>query len=118
MTETQTKVASTVSRGTWTRIGVAVFFGLFYAYGLWRAIGTAVQLPSYYVAIGLRASEVPWWLLILTIAAPVIVFVLALVVARRRSIWQVVLILLVGLAVFAAVSLSLIDLEGVLRPIS
>lgn len=95
---------------------IAVGFGLLYAYDVWEAVSTLLQLPVFYEELGIPASFVPWWLLIASIAIPPLVFVLALVIGRRRTLGQFALILLVGLAVVAALALGAVALEFVLRP--
>lgn len=96
---------------------IAAGFGFFYAYDVWEAVSTLIELPRFYEAIGLTAEVVPWWLLIAGIALPLVVFVAALLIGRRRSVGKFVLVLLVGLAVVAAFSLGAVALEFVLRPV-
>ncbi len=91
-------------------------FGLLYAYDVWEAVSTLIQLPLFYGELGIPASFVPWWLLIASIAVPPVVFVLALLLGRGRKLSQFALILLVGLAVVAALALGAVALEFVLRP--
>jgi hypothetical protein len=96
---------------------IAIGFGLFYAYDVWEAVSTLIGLPQFYEALGLTSAQVPWWLLIAGIALPPVVFVLALLLGRRRKLAQFALILLVGLAVVAALSLGAVALEYALRPV-
>jgi hypothetical protein len=98
------------------RILVAIGFGLLYAYDVWEAVSTLVELPRFYEAIGLPAAFVPWWLLVAGVALPPVVYALALLLGRKLSLGRFALILLVGLAVVAALSLGAVALEFVLRP--
>lgn len=98
------------------RILVAVGFGLLYGYDVWEAVSTLIELPRFYDALGFTAAAVPWWLLIAGIALPPVAFVLALIVGRRRPLGQFALVLLLGLAVVAALSLGAVSLEFFLRP--
>lgn len=80
----------------WASIAVAIVFGILYAYVLWDAIGNLIQLPR-----ALDASSVPWGLLILDVALPVVVFVAALWIGRRHSFVGRLLLFLVGLTLLA-----------------
>lgn len=95
---------------------VAALFGLLYVYDLWEAVSNLVQLPLVYEAYGFDTAALPWWLLIVGVAIPPVVFGLALVAGRRQSIGVRALLLLLGLAVVAAASLGVIAAEIALRP--
>lgn len=97
-------------------IVIAALFGLLYVYDLWEAVSNLVQLPTVYEAYGFDTAALPWWLLIVGVAIPPIVFGLALVAGRRRSVGVRALLLLLGLAVVAAASLGVIAAEIALRP--
>ncbi len=79
----------------WASIGIAIVFGLLYAYVLWGAIGDLISLPA---SLG---SLTPWWLLVLAVAVPVVAYVAAFVLGFRRSIGPRALFLFIGLAVVA-----------------
>jgi hypothetical protein len=79
----------------WPSIVVAIIAGVLYAYVLWSAIGNLINLPK---ALG---SVTPWWLLIVDVVVPVVVFVTAFLIGRRRSLGARSLLFLVGLAVVA-----------------
>lgn len=97
-------------------IVVAAFFGLFYAYDLWEAVSTFVDLPTFYRAFGYDVDQLPWWILVIMLVLPIVVYVIALLVGRRKPILERALILLVGLSLVAGMSLGLIALESILRP--
>ncbi len=87
----------------WPGLAVAILFGLFYAYDLFEAIANLVGM-----ATGLADKAlVPWVALILGVVVPPAGFVVAWWLGRRRRVAVRVVIFLAGLAVTAAVSLSL-----------
>ena len=85
----------TPSRYGWASVAVAVIFGLLNAYVLWNAIGNLVTLP------GVFGTLTPWWILILDVAAPVLAYVAAFLVGRRKTIGPRALLFLIALAVVA-----------------
>jgi hypothetical protein len=87
-------------RVTWRAIAVAIVFAVLYAYVLWGAVGNLVSLPA------LFGTVTPWWLLILDVAAPVIVYVVALVLGRRQTLVNRVVFFLVGAAVVSCVAVA------------
>jgi hypothetical protein len=105
-TDTQTPTR----RVPWLPIAVAIVFGLFYAYSFWQALGSLLSLPAYYEASGIPSSRVPWGLLIAGVAAPVVIYVAALLVGRRQGMLGRSIILFVGLAATAAIGLAIIEL--------
>lgn len=111
--------ATTVSRGYGVPgLAVAAIFGLFFAYDVWEAVSTLVALPAFYDAYGYGAQNVPWWLLIISVAVPIGAFALAAAIGRRHRVPVMALIFLTGLAVAAALGMSIIALEDVLRPVA
>jgi hypothetical protein len=100
----------------WLSLTVAGVFGLFYAYDLWEAVSNFVELPAVYKQYGLETTDIPWWVLILGLVIPPLVFAIAFVVGRKQSVLGKALIFIVGLAVVAGLSLGVIALEAILRP--
>lgn len=93
---------------------VAALFALLYAYDLFEAIsniiGVTAQLEAYNAfaeAEGLNVVPVPWVLLVANIAVAPAVFVVAFVLGRRHGLGVRALAFAAGLALVAAVSLSL-----------
>lgn len=84
-----------VLRGVLTGIG-----GLAYAFIVWTAVFYAVQLS----AGGMTGYG--WFLLLLPAIVAVLIFVVALVLGRRRSIGVLVLVVLAGLALSAVFLLN------------
>lgn len=100
----------------WLSLIVAALFGLFYAYDVWSAVSNLVALPAVYDAVGIGASNVPWWLLWVGILIPLAVFIVAFAVGRRRTVFGKALVFLLGLAVTAGLGIGVLALEEVLRP--
>ncbi|HEY0260742.1 MAG TPA: hypothetical protein VGC18_12935 [Lacisediminihabitans sp.] len=94
-------------------IVIAILFGLFYVYELFAAIsnvvGVSTQIGQYNaarVAVDLAPVATPWtWLVVDLLLAPV-VYTIAFLLARRRTVFGTVLVFLVGLAVVSALTLS------------
>ena len=80
-------------------------------------MGNLVALPAYYEALGYGAENVPWWLLWVGVILPVVVFAVAFVAGRRRNVFSKALIFLVGLSISAGLSLGVLALEEILRPV-
>jgi hypothetical protein len=74
-------------------IVIAVIAALFYAYVLWDAIGNLVQLPK------LLGALTPWWLLILDVALPVVVFAVATLLGLRHRVLIRIAFFVLGAAV-------------------
>jgi len=101
----------------WLSLVVAAIFGLFYAWNVWQSVATMFVLPQFYDAYGYGAENVPWWLLWVGVAVPVVAFLLAFVIGRRSNVLVKALVFLAGLAVTSALGIAIIALEGVLRPV-
>ena len=112
----ETSEAAPTPRFGLLSIVVAALFGLLYVYDLWEAISNLVELPVLYAALGLDAASLPWALLILGVALPPLVFGLALLVGRRRTVGVQSLLFVLGLAIVAGASLGIIAFEFALRP--
>jgi hypothetical protein len=110
--------AEAAKKGRYGIIGaiVAVLFALFYAYDVWAAVSPFFALPAFYSSIGLDPNAVPWWVLIIGVAVPPVVFALALAAGWRRNALEKALIFFVGFAVVSGLSLSVIALEAFVRP--
>lgn len=97
----------------WLGLAVAIFFGLFYVYDLFAAISNVVgvtsqlnQLNGVRAVVKLAPVPIPWfWMTVDLLASPV-TFVFAFVIGRRKSLPLKILLLFVGIAMVAAVSLT------------
>jgi hypothetical protein len=74
---------------------VAVIAALLYTYVLWGAIGNLIDLPK------LFGTVTPWWLLVIDVALPVVVFVVAFLLGRRHGTLVRSLFFLAGATVIA-----------------
>lgn len=93
----------------WVTVAVAAAFGLLYAFDLFEAISNLLgvaQLNSIATEAGI-AVPVPWVLPITTVALPPVVYLLAVLIGRRHRIGMRALVFAGGLAVVAALTLSL-----------
>ncbi|NEM91452.1 hypothetical protein [Galbitalea soli] len=92
-------------RYSWPSRAVAIAFALLYAYVLWSAIGNLILLPTI-----LGADSTPWWLLVLDVALPAVVYAAAFLLGRRRGLGVRALLFLAGLALLACVAISSVEL--------
>ena len=104
-----------MSRGRVSKVVVWVVFALLFAYPLFEGISNLIAVPPYYEANGIGGS-VPWWLLVIGVAAPVLLYLAAVWIGRGRELFPRALILAVGLATTNALVLSVVSLAGALQP--
>ena len=78
MTETIETPNKRILRYGVPSIVLAVVAAILYAYVFWQAIGNIVQLPK------VLGSVTPWWLLILDVALPVVVYAAAILLGLRH----------------------------------
>ena len=104
-----------VSRGIVSRVVVWVVFALLYAYPLFEGISNLIALPPYYAANGIGAA-VPWWLLIIGVLAPLLLYLAALWIGRGRELFPRTLLLAVGLATANALVLSAVSWASAVQP--
>lgn len=103
MTDAATRAAAPAP----TRLALAAVIGgfaLLYGWDVWEAVQTIMVAPPTYVAIG---APVPWTAFIASAVVPVAVFVLALVLGRKRSVVEKAMLLFAGLCLVAVLTLSL-----------
>lgn len=101
------------------RIGavlLALLFGAFFAWDTWEALSNLLALPDFYDFAGFGRENVPWWLLIIGVAIPVLLFVAAILLGRGRPLLVQAIVLFVALAVASALGLGVIGLEDIVRP--
>ena len=87
----------------WIIVVIAGIFALFYAYVVWTALGFLVQQASGTEGL----SGYGWFVLILPVVMPLVVFGLAFAIGWRRDAGQFALVLLTGLGVVAAFWLNI-----------
>jgi hypothetical protein len=96
---------------------IAAVAALFFAYDLYEAITNLVLVPQdvryqnneFFDEVGVDglAASPPWAALVANVLLPVVAWIGALLVARRRPLWQVVLVFVAGLALVASLSLTI-----------
>ena len=112
-TEPETETGRESRGGRVARSVIAIFFGLLFAWALYQAISNAVAVPTFYDALGF---PVPWWLLIVSVAIPPILYVAAFLLARRLALFGQALVFLVALATSYVLWLSIVSLAPLLIP--
>lgn len=97
----------------WLRVTVIVLFGLLYAWDLFEAVsnlfgklGELARINEVRELNGFAPIGTPWVFMIANLVLPVVVFGLALLIARKRNVGILAMVLLAGLGVVAAISLS------------
>ncbi|WP_241095385.1 MULTISPECIES: hypothetical protein [unclassified Leucobacter] len=88
----------------WTIGGLVT---LMYGYAVVAAVGNLLGIPGIAAALGLGVSAAGWAWLSLGVALPVLVYVVALVISRRRPGWARILLLATGLCVVAVLQLDI-----------
>jgi hypothetical protein len=94
---------------TWVVVAISVFFGLFYAYALWNAVGFLVAQAT--GPLGLNGYG--WFVLLFAAAFPIIAFVAAFALGWRRRAWEFALVLVAGLGLVAVFWLDVIAYAAV-----
>lgn len=87
----------------WLIVTIAGAFALLYAYVVWTALGFLVQQASGVEGL----SGYGWFVLILPVVVPLVVFGLAFAIGWRRGAGQFALVMLTGLGVVAAFWLNI-----------
>ncbi|MBB4667131.1 hypothetical protein LG315_06840 [Microbacterium marinum] len=89
---------------SWIPAAIAGFFGLFYAYAVWVAVGFLIAQAG--AVEGLNGAG--WAVLLFSVLFPIIVFVAGVLLGRRRALVQLAIILLVGLGLVAVFWLNIL----------
>lgn len=110
----QKKVRKPLQWALWFRITVIVLFGLLYVWDLFEAVsnlfgklGELARVNEVRELNGFAPIDTPWVWMIINLLLPIVVFALALLVARTKNVGVLAMVLLAGLGVVAAISLSL-----------
>lgn len=88
---------------------IAGAFGLFYAYAVWNAVAFLVSQAQ--GPLGLNGYG--WFVLLLAVFFPIIVFALVFAIGRRRHWWEFALMLLAGLGLVAVFWLNVVAYSAV-----
>lgn len=94
---------------------VALVFAVLFGLALIPAISDAVVLPGFYELLGI-GDAVPWPLLVLRVAVPVVLYVTALRLGRGRPVFARVLLFTTALAASFAIALGIVALVGAIQP--
>ncbi|ROQ02158.1 hypothetical protein EDF54_3793 [Rathayibacter sp. PhB93] len=97
---------------------IAAVFALFFAWDVWEGIGNLVGLRTYAATLGTDLNGTGWTVLLLGLALPVVCFVLALVLGRRRGLLARTGLLFAALCLSAALSLDVQLILGFERLVS
>ena len=103
------RTTSGVSR-RWGATTLAVVFGLLYAYDVWEGLDWLVLNVQGAASLDTTVTGTGWASLILVVLAPVLLFVAAFLIARRRAFFLQVLIYVAGWAAASALYLSIVTL--------
>ncbi len=94
---------------TWVIATIAGAFGLFYAYAVWNAVAFLVSQASGPLGI----NGYGWFVLLLPVAMPILVFAGAFALGWRRRALAFTAILLTGLAVVSVFWLDIVAYSAV-----
>ncbi|GAB3120948.1 hypothetical protein [Glaciibacter psychrotolerans] len=99
----------------WLSLVIAIVFGIFYVYDMWEAIGNLVGLNNAALSLDTALSGWGWSVLIGAIVLPVVVFALAYLLGRQRGALAQAVLLFVGLALVAVLTLDIMVTFGLGR---
>ena len=93
-------------------IALTLAMAVLHLWALFQGMSNLIAVPTFYAQAGL-AEFTPWWLLVLGVVLPVLLFLVAVLVGRGRILSHRVALLAVSLATANAAVLS----AGALGPI-
>jgi len=105
--QTGAVAASKRRRPSWPFLVVAVFFGLFYAWDVWAALGNLIGLYLNAGSLDTQLSGFGWGILIAGVLLPILIFLLAARIGRGRPLYAQAALFLVGLALASALALDI-----------
>lgn len=91
----------------WLVVTIAAFFGLFFAYDLWEAVGNLVGLNVAAQSLDTQLSGFGWAVLIAGVVLPILVYAIAFWLGRARGGAARAVLFLVGLCLVAVLSLDI-----------
>jgi hypothetical protein len=96
-------------------IVVPLVFAVLFALALVLPISDLGALPAVYAAYGI-GDAVPWGLLVLSVALPVVLYVAALLLGRGRTPFAKALVFVVALAASFCAYFGIVALVGAIQP--
>lgn len=102
MTEQVNKTRSLFS---WIVVG---FFALFFAFDVWEGIGNFLGIQAQSLTLGIAISALGWVAIVVGVIAPIILFVLALLLSKKMSLGNSAFLFLLALAISAIISADLV----------
>jgi hypothetical protein len=87
---------------------IAGVFGLFFAWNVWAGIGNFLGILNQSFQLGLGLTTLGWFVIFLDVLAPIILFVAAVLFARRKTRWMFTGCLALALLISAVVNLDLV----------
>jgi len=97
--------AARAGRFGWISITVAILFGLLYAYYLWVALSDLLAFPEQFFT-GTELIDKPWALLIVNLCVPLLAYLAALLLGRKRNVFLKAVFFVIGLTIVSVVSLD------------
>jgi hypothetical protein len=88
----------------WSILGL---FGLLFAYDVWEAIGNFIGIYTQGLPFGLLLTVGGWVFLLLAVFAPIVLFVLAAILTRKRTVPVSLAMFVIALMVSAVISLDI-----------
>lgn len=96
-------------------IVIPIVFAVLFALALFGPISNLVALPGLYDAVGI-GDAVPWPLLLLAVALPPVLYLVAALLGRGRPPFARALIFTVALAASFALYFGIVTLVGAIQP--
>lgn len=93
------------SVGGWVIVGV---FAALFAHDVWEGIGNVSGMLQIGFELGLQPRWFGWLILGADLLAPIVLFALAFVLTRRRSLWHSLLVWLLALLVSAIIGADIV----------
>ncbi|MEN9751163.1 MAG: hypothetical protein RLZZ600_210 [Actinomycetota bacterium] len=87
---------------------IAGSFGLFFAWNVWAGIGNFLGIQNQRLQLGLDLTVLGWFVILLDVFAPILLFVAAILVGRKLSRWAFAGVLLLALLLVAVINLDLV----------
>jgi hypothetical protein len=87
---------------------IAGICGLFFAWDVWAGVGNFLGIQNQRLQLGLALTPLGWLVIILDVLVPIVFFIAALLLGRKKSRWMFAGVLLVALLVTAVVNLDLV----------